>query len=58
MKKEYEAPKAERMDFDYTDAVVASACKGGIYQMYTDKFTGCRQKETDVWVGGYGTNEH
>ena len=25
MKKEYEAPKAERMEFNYTEAVVASS---------------------------------
>ena len=33
MKKVYESPKAEKLEFDYTEAVTASGgCKGGIYQ--------------------------
>jgi hypothetical protein len=27
MKKEYEAPKAEKVEFNYSEAVVASGCK-------------------------------
>lgn len=26
MKKQYEAPKAEKMEFDYSETVVASSC--------------------------------
>ena len=30
MKKKYEAPKAEKLEFDYSDTVVASGGQGGI----------------------------
>ena len=57
MKKQYETPKAEKLDFDYTDTVTASdgkKCSGGIYRMYTHGYDNCREKETEVWVGAYG----
>ena len=56
MKKEYEAPKAEKLEFDYSDAVTASGtqCSGGIYQMYTHGYTNCHEQSTQVWVGAYG----
>ena len=34
MKKEYESPKAEKMDFNYSDTVVASTCHNETH--YTD----------------------
>ena len=56
MKKEYETPMAEKMEFNYTDAVVASqVCKSGLKKVYTD--TGkpnCSDRylgDVDSWVG-------
>ena len=47
MKKKYEAPTAEKLEFDYTDTVVAS---GGTYTLYVDGFFGCRERPTsDPW---------
>ena len=56
MKKEYEAPKAEKMDFNYAETVVASGtivCGSGLAKVYTntgkinceDTFVGYQ----DVW---------
>ena len=58
MKKQYEAPKAEKLDFDYTQSVTAASgtCSGGIYRMFVEKYENCREKETDVWVNPYGNN--
>ena len=50
MKKGYEAPKAERMEFNYLEAVVASNGCGGAYQLYTDKYEGCNITPTGKWV--------
>ena len=39
MKKAYEAPKAEKMEFDYRESVTASGpCSGGIYRMFVDGY--------------------
>lgn len=51
MKKMYEAPKAERMDFNYSEAVVASgpkACETILQQtwIYVTTDEPCRDKET------------
>lgn len=58
MKKEYESPKAEKLEFNYADTVTASGgkCSGGIYRMYTHGYDNCREKETEVWVNPYGNN--
>lgn len=36
MKKEYEAPKAEKVEFNYSEAVVASGC--GNFHTVGDQF--------------------
>lgn len=52
MKKEYESPKAEKMEFNYSETVVASGC-GGIFQKYVDGFEGCNTTPTNEWSGAY-----
>ena len=52
MKKEYEAPKAEKLEFDYSETVVASGC-GGSYRKHVDKYEGCRETPTDEWVHNF-----
>ena len=56
MKKKYEAPKAEKLEFDYKETVTASngSCSGGIYRMFVENYTNCHEKETEVWVNPYG----
>ena len=57
MKKEYKSPKAEKLEFDYTETVTASngkKCSGGIYRMFVEKYSNCKEKETEVWVNPYG----
>ena len=49
MKKAYVSPEAEKMEFDYSDNVVASG-HGHKYRLYTDGYFGCRETETDTWV--------
>ena len=34
MKKEYETPTAEKMEFDYSEIVVASGCINGRYESH------------------------
>ena len=46
MKKEYETPKVERMDFDYTETVVASG-SGRTDQSTTEWYT-CDWRYVDV----------
>lgn len=41
MKKEYENPKAEKMEFDYSEVVVASRCGGGVTIDYVNEAYGC-----------------
>ena len=51
MKKGYITPKAEKLDFNYTDAVVASGSQQGHkYRLYTDGYYACREAPTDIWV--------
>ena len=55
MKKMYEAPKAERMDFNYSEAVVASgnkSCTTVLQQTEVYHVAGqpCREKETPFEV--------
>lgn len=50
MKKEYNTPMAEKVQFDYTETVMAS--KGHKYQLYTDGYYACRETPTDKWVDG------
>ncbi|MBR6165922.1 MAG: hypothetical protein IKQ45_08365 [Clostridia bacterium] len=50
MKKEYEAPKAEIVQFNYTETVLAS--KGNAYQLYVDKYYACNDSATNKWYNG------
>ena len=36
MKKEYEAPKAEKMEFNYTESVVASSCNNETWYTHSN----------------------
>ena len=46
MKKTYEAPKAEKLEFDYTDTILASC---GTMRKYVDGYSGCHATETNEW---------
>ena len=50
MKKEYETPRVEKMEFNYSETVVAS--QGHAYRLYTDNYFGCRTKPTDDYIVG------
>ena len=51
MKKKYEVPKAEKLEFDYSEGITASTAGcGGIYQKYTDQEYGCQLTPTGEWV--------
>lgn len=53
MKKAYVNPKAEKLEFDYSETVTAS--DGHLYLLYTDQSgSDCHTKESDpqVWVTG------
>ena len=56
MKKAYESPKAEKMEFDYSEVVVASGkkCDGGITIDYVEGYSGCREREKQTY-NEYGT---
>ena len=48
MKKEYESPKAEKLEFDYSEAVVASGCINGRYVSHQGgSGTECSSQITD-----------
>ncbi len=52
MKKGYEAPKAKKMEFNYTEAVVAAsnvtlACDW--YITFTQGFEGCTSTTVKTW---------
>ncbi len=50
MKKEYVAPKAEKMEFQYSETVVASSVGcGGAYQLYNETYGGCNETPTGKW---------
>ena len=53
MKKGYETPKAEKMVFNYLETVVASGGCGGDYQKYKDKYDGCKETPTGIWVAPF-----
>ncbi len=46
MKKEYEAPKAELMDFDYTETVTASG--SGLTDAASTQWWKCETRVVDV----------
>ena len=52
MKKGYEVPKAEKLEFNYSENVTASS--GHKYLLFTEVEKGCNQKPSDppVWVDG------
>lgn len=50
MKKEYETPRVEKMEFNYSETVVAS--QGHSYRLYTDKPYGCHATPTDDYIVG------
>ena len=52
MKKTYAAPRADRMEFNYTDNVVASGTQGCTFQEYIHTYNGCREDPTDNWYIG------
>ena len=52
MKKEYTIPKAEKLEFNYTDTVTASF--GNAMRWWTEKGEKCHEKESDppIWIYG------
>ena len=58
MKKAYETPRAEKLEFDYSRTVAASgsksACSGGSFRVYTDGYQYCHSRATDQWINPYG----
>ena len=55
MKKEYQAPRADKMDFVYSETVTAS--NGDSYREYVDGEEGCRETPTDNWFVGLVRSE-
>lgn len=54
MKKEYEAPKAERVEFDYSDSVVASSqikCRNVTTYTEWNPVVNCQARKIDEKVG-------
>ena len=47
MKKAYVAPRADKLEFTYTDNVTAS--QGFSLREYINGYTGCRETPTDNW---------
>jgi len=58
MKKTYEKPKAEKLEFNYTETVLASNGCGGAYQKYTQLARGCDKVPTGVWVHPFNNGEN
>ena len=48
MKEEYEAPKVERLDFDYADNVTASGSNSGRTDESTTEWYTCNWRYVDV----------
>lgn len=48
MKKAYEAPRADKMEFNYVDNVTASN-QGWSLREYVHGYQGCRETATDNW---------
>ena len=54
MKKEYKAPKVEKIEFEYSETVVASGTGcGGEYLLYINGYDKCHETPTQEWAGGY-----
>ncbi|MBR0512937.1 MAG: hypothetical protein IJK06_01645 [Clostridia bacterium] len=53
MKKEYEVPKAEKLEFNYSEGVTASSSCGGAFQKYTDGGYNCQTTPTGEWSNPY-----
>ncbi len=49
MKKEYGTPKAEKMEFNYSEAVVASGTGCDYFVTKTQTPTGCEDATLKVW---------
>ena len=50
MKKKYEAPQVEKIEFDYSETVVAS--EGRAYELYTQNYDGCNDYATGQFYVG------
>ena len=50
MKKKYETPQVEKIEFDYSETIVAS--EGQAYQRYTHDGEGCNEHATGEWYVG------
>ena len=48
MKKEYLAPRADKMEFEYSEAITAST-SGKSYQEFINGEYGCDDTPTDNW---------
>ena len=48
MKKEYVTPKAELLDFDYTDTVVAASNSSTLTDAATTEWWTCNTRHVDV----------
>lgn len=53
MKKEYVTPRADKMEFDYSDNVTASGTSGWTLREYVQGYKGCNEVETDNWFLGF-----
>ena len=52
MKKDYESPKAEKMEFNYSETVVASNTGCTYYITKKDfNYVGCEETEVKNWTG-------
>ena len=49
MKQDYGTPKAEKMEFDYSETITASGASGHAYQKYIDAAYGCQTTPTGEW---------
>lgn len=49
MKKEYVTPRVDRMEFNYTENVVAGSSQGFTLREYVQDYKGCNKVETDNW---------
>ena len=54
MKKEYESPEVEMMEFNHSDVIATSI--GHAYQLHVDKYTGCKDTPTNTWIIGDSDN--
>lgn len=47
MKKYYLSPIAQKLEFNYSNTIVAS--QGYQYRKYVDNYVGCKETSTDEW---------